>query len=446
MLSALAGTAVLGAVAIGVTDRDAGRPDPGPSATPSPGASQPAAPSRSVPSPVDRVEALHRLLRAREQAVSAGDEEAWLATVDPQATAFRVRQQAVFRNLRALPLESWTYRQAGQAPPLSEQRLAELGAAAWVARVWQSHRFAGFDGADAAAEQYLTLVERDGQWLLASDTDGGTVRQVWDLGPLRVERGERSLAVGTADADVLQRYAREADAAVDRVSAVWGTQWGRRVVLLVPGSQNEMAELLQRDSAAGLDQIAAVTTGELGDDGPAGSDRVLVNPAGMARLGALGRRVVLAHETTHVAVRSSTVAPVPIWLSECYADHVGYRDVDLPRTRVAADVLALVRRGAGPRSLPTEGDFDPTRTTIAPSYSGAWLACELIADRYGEQRLTALYVAAAGGRSAPGAAGQGEERPDADAALARAMRSVLGTDVRTFTAQWRAYLESLATP
>ena len=38
-----------------------------------------------------------------------------------------------------------------------------------------------------------------------------------------------------------------------------------------------------------------------------------------------GKQVVLTHETTHVATRADTTAATPLWLSEGYADWVGYR-------------------------------------------------------------------------------------------------------------------------
>jgi hypothetical protein len=87
--------------------------------------------------------------------------------------------------------------------------------------------------------------------------------------------------------------------------------------------------------------------------------------------------------------------------------------------------------------LPTADDFDPTRTTIAPSYSASWLACSLIADTYGRDRLVALYRRAA---TAP----TGASAPDPDAQLAAAFPRVLGTSESAFTRLWLRYLDRLA--
>ena len=126
----------------------------------------------------------------------------------------------------------------------------------------------------------------------------------------------------------------------------------------------------------------------------------MINPATFGDLQPDGRRVVITHELTHVAIRSSTTRPAPLWLSEGMADYVGYLGLGLPRSRVAAPWLAKVRAGTAPRRLPSDADFDPARTRIAPAYAAAWLACSRLADRYGQARLVAFYRAVAGARPA----------------------------------------------
>ena len=114
-----------------------------------------------------RVQALQELLDARSRAVLGGDRAAWLATVDPRSAEFRRRQSTVFGNLRSVPFSAWSYTYAGVAAGPSAGRMRELGGDAWVARVKAGYRLRGYDGADSMTEQFLTLVERDGQaaWL-----------------------------------------------------------------------------------------------------------------------------------------------------------------------------------------------------------------------------------------------------------------------------------------
>jgi hypothetical protein len=211
-------------------------------------------------------------------------------------------------------------------------------------------------------------------------------------------------------------------------------------VLVVPRTQGEFGRLLRRE-ADGLDQVAAVTTGDLREGAHrAGNDRVVVNPGAFARLGDTGRHVVLTHELTHVAVRQSTRAAVPTWLSEGFADFVGYRGTGVDERTGAGDLLSRVRAGHGPTHLPDAADFDPTRTTIAPSYAGSWVACSLIASTYGTDRLVALYRRAA----TTGSTGSDGAAEDAQARLSRAFRAVLGINESRFTEDWLRHLRELA--
>ncbi len=377
-----------------------------------------------------RALAVTELLQTRAAAILAGDQAAWLSTVDP-GSAFHDQQARVFENLRDVPFGHVSFELAGVAPALTPARQSALGESAWVARVVADVRIKDFDRTPTQSEQFLTAVRRGDRWYLAADTDGQTAVQPWDLGRVHVVRGDRVLALGTADTEALRGYAAAGDRAVARVSRVWGTSWPQRAVLLVPRTEGEMSRLLARTD--GIDQIAAVTTGELGDDGSAGSDRVVINPSAFARLGQVGQRVVLTHEMTHVAVRSSTSAPVPIWLSEGFADYVGYQGVGLTRRTVAADLLALQRQGEGFNQLPTDTDFDPAATTIAPSYSASWLACSLLADQYGRAKLVRFYRTAATDNSS-----------DPDTAVVQAFRSVFDTTQGDFTKTWVRYMTRLS--
>jgi hypothetical protein len=120
------------------------------------------------------------------------------------------------------------------------------------------------------------------------------------------------------------------------------------------------------------------------------------------------------------------------------ADYVGYRGVDLPRTTIAEALLDRVRSGSGPNTLPTERDFDPATSTIAPSYNAAWLAACSIVDQQGEQALFRFYLRAATRPSPSAPPGDPEEN------TRQAFAAVLGTTQEAFTRQWLSYLGRLA--
>ena len=220
---------------------------------------------------------------------------------------------------------------------------------------------------------------------------------------------------------------------------MWGKEWNSHVVILTPSTTGEFARLLFRSSDNGLDQVAAITQGVIDPGQRAEGDRVVINPKAFTALQPIGRRVVITHELTHVAARSSTMRPVPIWLSEGMADFVGYSGLDLGRARVAADLLVLVRQGKGPKALPTEADFDPAKSKIAPFYSASWLAVSHLADLYGQAKVVGFYRSIAGGLAVKQAVGL-----DPGAIAAQAFPKSFGVTQAQFVTGWEHYLTTLA--
>jgi hypothetical protein len=385
-----------------------------------------------------RLAAVQALLSARAAAVRSGSKGSWMATVDLPGSAFRGRQAVAFDNLTKLPLGQFTYGSAQLAPALSASRARQVGPKAWAATVTGTYALAGFDRAPQNFEATYTLVQRAGGWRIADDVDGATPLQMWDLPGLRVVRGTSGIVIGNAPVSRMRDYSTIADAAVSRVSGFWGKSWNSRVVIVTPSTSDQFAKLLLRPNGDGLDQVAAITQGVIEPGRRAQGDRVVINPTAFTALQPVGRRVVITHELTHVATRSSTERPVPIWLAEGMADYVGYSGLDLPRVRVAGELLTLVRAGKGPTELPTDVDFDPAQSKIAPSYSASWLAVSRLVDLYGRARVVAYYrlVASAGA----------VDQVDPDATASSAFPRSFGVTEAQFVSGWKRYLRSLAQP
>ncbi|MET8979737.1 hypothetical protein ABZX85_29460 [Streptomyces sp. NPDC004539] len=293
-----------------------------------------------------------------------------------------------------------------------------------------SYRVRGYDAVPVTSARVVRLArDAGGVWSVVSEGPGqGAGQQLWDQGRVGVVRGAHSLVLGVGQStDRLTDFAALADKAVPAVSDAWGTAWARKVVVVVPASLAGMAELLG-SSADSYRGIAAVTTGETGGRAPA--DRIVVNPEAYGTLGDVGRQVVLTHETTHVATRAHTNAATPLWLSEGYADWVGYRGTSRTPDEAAPELRTAVSEGRLPAALPTDADFgfggDATR--LAQAYEGGWLACRLIAERWGEDRLNAFYKAVGthGKRSG---------------AVESALTTVLGVTLPQFTEDWRTYVK-----
>ncbi|MER6060197.1 hypothetical protein [Streptomyces sp. NPDC001792] len=365
-----------------------------------------------TPADSARTEVQH-LLDRRSAALLGHDETAYGAT----------GTRTEYTRLRALPLASWTYR-------VTAVHRTSAGA---TADADLRYRVAGYDKAPVDARRTLTLGRTaDGGWYVTADRPAkDTGQQLWDQGPVTAVKGAHSLVLGTGrTAARLRGYATLADRAVPAVSRVWGTDWTRHVVVLVPQSLQGMAGLLG-SPAANYRGIAAVTTGEAGGSGKAPADRVVVNPEAYAILGDLGKQVVLTHETTHVATRAHTTAATPLWLSEGYADWIGYLGTGRTPTEAAPELTRAVQDGHLPTGLPTDKDFrftsDPAE--LARAYEGGWLACRMIADHWGQARLDAFYRAV----------GTHQQRAGA---VADALKKVLGTTPGAFTEQWREYVRA----
>ncbi|MFE5869778.1 hypothetical protein ACFQ6V_14165 [Streptomyces roseifaciens] len=378
--------------------------------------------------PDARERALQGLLDRWAAAVRDRDESAFLGAVDPAAGSYREEQRRLFANLAAVPLASWDYRlvrTGGFTPAPGDGRRV-------AAEAELRYRLAGYDSAPVTARSRLTLVERDGRWYVAAGSRRGG-HQLWEQGPVTVVRGERSLVLGVGqDRERLRALADLADKAVPAVGAAWragSREWPGRVVVEMPASLARMAALLD-SPVSNYRGIAAVTTGEAGGSGAAApADRIIVNPEAYGVLGAFGRRIVLTHETAHVATRARTTKATPLWLSEGFADWAAYRDTGRTVRQAAPELSRAAAAGTLPDQLPGDPEFGFTGEAgrLARAYEEGWLACRLIADRWSEEKLAAFYRAV----------GSHAHR---DGAVETALRDVLGVSPQEFTERWRAYV------
>ena len=213
-------------------------------------------------------------------------------------------------------------------------------------------------------------------------TDGRTVHLV-DLG-------------GAHTAPLLARIAAEMNEATKAVTAFWGSDWPRDIVIVAAASDAEFGTL-----AGGGPDTAATTTAE----------RIMFAP-GAAAMSDASLRIVLRHELFHFASRAATAADAPRWLTEGVADFVGRPPT--PRPPNAAELA---------RGLPTDADLAGPDQSEA--YDRAWWLSRFIADVYGTDTLRVLYVRACG-----------SGHPD----TATAVRDTLGADLPTVLARWQQWM------
>lgn len=384
-----------------------------------------------------RSTAVRRLLDRHATALVHRDRKAFLDTIDPQATQFRARQAALFDNLADVPLGEWDYQLNADAEhPADVPELARYNAPVWAPEVVLRYALRGFDPMPTERPQHLTFVHRDGEWYLGGDDDFAkrgyhTWRGLWDFGPVVTRQGAASLVLAhPKHSDRLEGFADAVDQAVPHVTEVWGSDWVRRVVVLIPDSQQEMSQVIGDNLT--LAHIAAVATTDYTDarSGVVRGQRVVVNPSNLDRLGEVGRRIVLQHEITHVATRSVTGSASPAWLVEGFADYVGYLGSEVPVTVAAQELRSDIQHGRRPQALPVEADFRGDSPRLSQAYEEAWMACRLLANRIGKDGLVQLYQKV------------GAETGDSRGAVDRALRSTAGLSYDQFVALWRSSVVS----
>ena len=135
---------------------------------------------------------------------------------------------------------------------------------------------------------------------------------------------------------LLNRVSGQMDDAVRAVTAFWGVDWPRDIVIVATASDEQFRAL-----AGGGSDIAAATTG-----------RRIVFAPGAADMSDDALRIVLRHELFHYAARSDTAVDAPRWLTEGVADFVARPAAPRPGPEQAADLAPL----------PADADLDTAGT------------------------------------------------------------------------------------
>ncbi|GAB3036928.1 hypothetical protein GCM10011376_32170 [Nocardioides flavus (ex Wang et al. 2016)] len=347
---------------------------------PSGAAPQPTLPERSGP-PAGMDESLRdaalELVEKREDALVAGDRDAFLATVDPDALTFAATQARWFDNMAQLPLTDVSY-ELGDESFMTQV----AGAGDLQLPVDFTMRLEGFDERPVTQQMVWTFA-RDGEdALLADDRNvqvearSGWTPAPWDLGHIEVRRSDGILGVfdeETVDhADYVMRDLADARAAVRARLP----RWSGRFVTYGTSDTAVMDEM----SAMSVDDTAAVAFPVLSRPrGPVAAYRFMVNPEVVSDV--LSRDLVFRHELVHVAFGTSDDRS-PTWLAEGIAEYVARTPFSVDeRRRIASAQLVAARA----RTL------EPTRRFYSRdpqlNYALSALVCDFLATTRGEDVL-----------------------------------------------------------
>jgi hypothetical protein len=353
------------------------------------------------------------LLQQLTTAVRRGDGDAAAALADEADPDAQAALRALVDNAAAIGLRQVELRYLDELGGVDDE-------GEWRAAATLRSRFARVDDEASTVEVEVAFAADGGRLTIAGLGGDHGATPVWLATPVEVRRTPDTLVVATADVARYSRLAVRAVAVVRRVVP----DWDEPLVLEVPADAAALDAALAAERGT-FAEIAGVTTAVPGSAEDDESVHVFVNPDRLAESDPIGQRVVLSHEAAHVAL-DATSTGAPVWLAEGLADYVALRDVGLPISVTAADLIRQVRREGPPTALPGDREFDEESEYFGAAYEGAWFACRMLARRVGEDELVRFYV-------------EVDSSQDFEADFRRAF----GLSVPAFTRSWRRHLGRL---
>ena len=346
--------------------------------------------------------ALDALLDRRADAVRRHDEAAFLADVDGTDAVFVRRQREQYQGLVALNLARFELTMLDvhrysllndYTLPGDEAALVHRFAVVGAVRVTVRYAVGGLDREPVAAPWVPIVGFSARGWVLAGESDDQTLPtgaggQPWDGAPIMVAHaGNVTLVVSRGRDDVVQRLAPLAEEALAEVVTFRPDGWPGKVLVTAVDDPAVFASYFRQlpgeFAAADYPFFASVPEWDPGYADRYTTSRVILNGKYFDRYSKVQLKPILVHELVHAALDGVTSEQTPIWLKEGVANVVSY-----PLEYVTdAAVAELVRRIGVPSGLPAdETFFEETRA----NYDVAWLACRMIAEQYGRDRLLAL--------------------------------------------------------
>ncbi|GAB16685.1 hypothetical protein GOEFS_009_00540 [Gordonia effusa NBRC 100432] len=391
------------------------------------------------------------------EAITTGDQTKLGALIDPSATPrFRAAFETEAANIgakvaaskRGNLLRYKTFRYwLGSAdaefvvPQELQQRLEDQGSSdTWFAPIKLDYALGG-ESLPGLAEDDITvstpfaLARYDDDWKIVGDS---TVLQdvqapapmIWSYPELRARdvttSGGDSVVLSYPGTDAaVATIARELPDAVVAVTNFWGQSWARRAAVVATGTAAQFSGLASADSPVGAAAAATIYASLDSAEKTASGQRVVLTPTART-LPAPALAVVLRHELTHVAVRGVTVSGAPLWITEGMPEYVGRKGTYQRFDDVAPNLAAVLRSGDIPARLPDDRDFAVDQNTALVAYQSAWSLAAYVAEKYGPDRLKALYLGVAGA----------DKVPAQDLAIVNTLR----VSRAQFVAQWQDWL------
>jgi len=293
----------------------------------------------------------------------------------------------------------------------------------WTAAVATTWRIAGFD--EVAARADVEFAFADGGTHIRAIGGGVGRTPVWLSGATTVRRTDDVVVLVARGTLPVRPLVAVSEQPLVVARRVLGSS-ADRLVVEVPASSEALHAALGEPPGS-YDTIVAVTSSADGANVPGTPVHVFVNPDIYRDQGPTAAQVVLSHEAVHALTATPTTNGVENWLLEGFADYVALRDVDLPVSDTASQIIAQVRSDGVPDALPSRLDLDASAAHLGAAYEASWLVCVTLAERGGEEALVAFYEAVLGG-----------------ADLEDELRSRFGWTVEDLTGAWQDKLSSVS--
>jgi hypothetical protein len=374
--------------------------------------------------------ALKALLARREDAVKTKNPTEFMADVDPADPAVVRRERQLYDNLTKIPFALFHYEllpySAAMQRLLSQSDRDKFHQAAAVGSVQLDYRIQGIDSKTVATPWVPIFGYGSNRWRIVGEAGGndltfGANAQPWDAaGAITVVHSRRVVAVLSADDVARGAFLLDlAEKGLDQVARTRSGGWDGKVFVTAVQDQR-IFDRYFADSPERVAQVAAIAVpyydhvpGWPGDPVYAAT-RIVFNPQ---ELSAQPEELAhdLSHEFTHAAMGRVTSGYTPRWLVEGFAEYTAYHGQDVSKAWIGRALGNLDTS----KGLPDDEAFykEPR------NYVGAWLACKMIAERYGVAKLIGLYAAF--------------QTTTTDT---EAIQRVLGVGKSTLDGQWQQYI------
>ncbi|NIK60109.1 hypothetical protein [Kribbella shirazensis] len=343
-----------------------------------------------------RSAAVDQVLKRRSQAVLTGNEQQFLADVDPGNTKLLAAQRTLFSNLRQFGFANLAYQQLAQQ--YDDAIAKKHGPSTYLVAIAMTYQLRAIDTVPVRAMLGYTFTQRpNGSWMLVSDSDldkrlpRGSHEEAWDTGPVLVKRAPRVLVVVEQGQEALaNKLVTMSRSAVNAVTKRWPGAWkGAGVVIALDDKTVRGADYSQpknaEDALAMATWVYRTLPGEATGEGERADSYVVINPNNRDKVDAR----TLAHEFTHVA--TAPYGPyAPRWLVEGAATYVeflpmdGQKDLAIPQYRLDVRTKYLAKA----TGLPADATFFDQADS---SYPLSWLALDYLFTRFGGTEVGTLY-------------------------------------------------------